>query len=320
LETHARAIPAISSGIARLANARSSLLREKVARLGLSGGPASNNINEVSCGERVEEEIRRRLWSLCQTRIQADPMVKAANHTRAAAVKGESTYEGGHLPHMRYGENTDNMGGSQEYLYDHDTQAALFEASSEVPGPLQVDLHGGMDSEFIYNQHIHPDIFCNIPEHLLGNDEIDASIDYPTWATLSTSHGDPWTGLKPLDHLLDGPPGTNALVRHITDGGSLGGGSEDFELSQEDDLLATADDHPFAMRSTTDCFQYHHAFEFLEGDIADDEDKEEEDGGFIYTDGQGNCYSFEPHDAIPHEEGVPESVPHLASLQAGTHR
>ncbi|KAK0740916.1 hypothetical protein B0T18DRAFT_219806 [Schizothecium vesticola] len=320
LETHARAIPAIASGIARLTNARSSRLREKVARLGFFGRQASNTIDQVHCGERVEEEIRGRLWSLCQTRIQAGPMAKAANHTRAAAVKEESTYEGGHLPLVRYGENTNDVGGSQEYLDDHDSQVALLEASSGIPRQLQIDLQKGIESEFVYDQHIYPGMFCDIPEHILGNDEIDSLFDYPPWTAFNTSHSNPWAGREPLDHLLDGLLGINALVHHISDGGLLGGGSEDFELSQEDDLLTTADDHPFAMTSTNDhfqddSFQYDHALEFLEDDVADDEDIEEEDEGSIYTDGQGNSYTFEPHDAIPREAGFPENVDHLASLQ-----
>ncbi|KAK1832187.1 hypothetical protein QBC39DRAFT_433513 [Podospora conica] len=156
LETHARAIPAIASGVARLANARSSQLREKVARLGLSGGPASEAADRVDCGEGVEEETRGRLWSLCQTKIQADPMAKTASQSREAAAKEEATYESGHLPLERYARIADDTGGSQEHLDVHDGQLIPFEASSSDLRYLPVELHGSMGSEVIYGQHVDP--------------------------------------------------------------------------------------------------------------------------------------------------------------------
>lgn len=276
-------------------------------------------------------------------------MAKTANNTRAAAVNEEPTFEGGHLPLVLYGNTVDDMGDAQEYLDDHDGQVVLFEASSDVPRHLQVDLFEGEDSGFIYSQHMHPDMLGDISEHIVCNDETEETeyLDHPPW------HDDPWTGQEPNHHLLEGPPGANAIVYRISDGAFLEEGSEDFDLSQEDHLLTVTGAQPFAMTTTNDSFQddgyeyhhtldflegdmedeedmeeeygyeeevgyeYHHALELLENDVADQEDVEDEDEGLIYTDGQGNCYTFEPHDAISDEEGFSENVHHLVSLQQG---
>lgn len=316
-----------------------------MAKLGLSDGPASNNIDQANGGERVEAEIRGRLWSLCQTRIQVDPMAKTANNTRAAAVNEEPTYGGGHLPLVLYGETTDDMGDSQGYLDDHNGQVVRLEASSDVPRHLQVDLFEGEDSEFIYSQHIHSGMFGEVPENIHGGDESEYLIDYPPRVSFSTTHNDLWAEREPHAHLLEGPPETNSLVYHLGEGELLEEGSEDFELSEEDHLLTIAGDHPFIMTTTNDTFQdddyqyhpsldfpdddiedeenmeeedgyeYHHALELLQDDVENEEDVEEEEDGFIYTDGQGNCYTFEPHDAISEEEGLTDNVHHLGSLQ-----
>lgn len=271
-------------------------------------------------------------------------MAKTANNTRAAAVNEEPTCEGGHLPLVLYGETPDGMADSQEYLDDHDGQVVLFEASSDVPCHLQADLFEGEDSGFIYSQHIHSDMFGEVPEYSFGDEDIDETeyLDHPPW------HDAPWARQEPHAHLLEGPPETNALVYRLGEGELLEEGSEDFELSEEDHLLTIAGDHPFGMTPTNDYFQddnyeyqhaldfskgdmedvdeedieedgyeYHHALELLEDDVADEEDVEEEDDGFIYTDGQGNCYTFEPHDAILDGEGFPDNVHHLGSLQRG---
>lgn len=273
-------------------------------------------------------------------------MAKAANKTRAAAVNEEPTFEGGHLPLVLYGDTLDDMGDSQEYLDDHDSQVVLFGTRSDVPRHLQVDLFEGEDSGFIYSQHMHPEVFSDVPEHILGDEETEYLIDYPSWATLRASPDDPWAGQEPHARLLEGPPETNALVYHLGERELLEEGSEDIELSQEDHLLAIAGDHPFVMTTANDSFQqddyqyhhtldfpegdieideeaveeedgygYHHALELLEDDIADEEDVEEEDEGFIYADGQGNCYTFEPHGAILDGEGLPDYVRHLGSPQ-----
>lgn len=270
-------------------------------------------------------------------------MAKTANNTRAAAVNEERTYDGEDIPLVRFGESIKDMGESREYLDDHDSQVVLFEARSDVPRHLQVDLFEGEDFGLIYSQHIHPDMLGDI----LGNDEAEETeyLDHPPW------HDAPWARQEPHAHLLEGPPETNALVYRLGEGELLEEGSEDFELSEEDHLLTITGDHSFVMTTTTHCFQdddyqyhhaldflegdmedeedreeeygyeeedgyeYHHALELLEDDVADEEDVEDEDEGLIYTDGHGNCYTFEPHDAISDEEGLPENEYHLDSLQ-----
>ena len=212
------------------------------------------------------------------------------------------------------------MGRSEEYLDDHDGQVVLFEASRDAPYHLQLDLDDEMDARLTYNPHIRHGMFCDIPQPILGGDETASSFDYSPWTAFSTRHSDPWTGREQHDLFLVGPPGTNALGYHMCEEGFLGGEEEDLLLSQEDHVLTAADDHPFAMTAAGDCFQedgyrYHHAVDYLEDGMAEDEEMEEDDDGFIYTDGQGNCYTFEPHDGISHEAEFPDNVHHLATLQ-----
>jgi hypothetical protein len=83
MSVHAQAIPSIASGISRLRNAHSASLREKLDRMSREEerGNASQKLKDGT------DEVKRRLWLLCQTRIRPEPTKghrirrKAEKHT-----------------------------------------------------------------------------------------------------------------------------------------------------------------------------------------------------------------------------------------------
>lgn len=75
MAVHAQIIPSIAAGIARLGNAQSMSLREKldiVARHGLSNNSSQKQHDAEAY---ATGEVKKRLWSLCQTRIRAEPLI-----------------------------------------------------------------------------------------------------------------------------------------------------------------------------------------------------------------------------------------------------
>lgn len=90
MTAHAQTIPAIANGIARLRNARSATLREKVGRLlGAEAEAVSSTLGHPYDPEDgTRKEVEKRLWSLCQTSIHVEPIVKI--NKRKAKVDGEA--------------------------------------------------------------------------------------------------------------------------------------------------------------------------------------------------------------------------------------
>ncbi|EAQ86625.1 hypothetical protein CHGG_07878 [Chaetomium globosum CBS 148.51] len=97
MSVHAQVIPSIAAGIARLKNARSASLRDKVDNLtrqttiGNDGQMLADSVNEVT------DEIEKRLWLLCQTRIQPEPIkrpftAKQGDENRAKKVRRQLEY------------------------------------------------------------------------------------------------------------------------------------------------------------------------------------------------------------------------------------
>lgn len=72
MSAHAQVIPSIAAGIARLKNAQSARLREKLdvlSRRETSGGDSEKALDSET---EDTHEVKKRLWSLCQTRIRPD--------------------------------------------------------------------------------------------------------------------------------------------------------------------------------------------------------------------------------------------------------
>ncbi|KAK1761403.1 hypothetical protein QBC47DRAFT_428862 [Echria macrotheca] len=88
MAVHAQVIPVLARGMSRLAHARSATLREKVARLGME---SANRYEPCGVGDDIQNEARKRLWLLCQTRIRASPMQKAGNRKTEAVESVETS-------------------------------------------------------------------------------------------------------------------------------------------------------------------------------------------------------------------------------------
>ncbi|KAL1839616.1 hypothetical protein VTJ49DRAFT_1319 [Mycothermus thermophilus] len=108
MSIHARVIPSISSGIARLCHARSASLRAKLEALRSrhsrdDGSQLSSSTERPSLGN----EVQRRLWRICQTRIPPDtakgPSVptKAKQRTtgQPESLHFFTEHDWGQLPH-----------------------------------------------------------------------------------------------------------------------------------------------------------------------------------------------------------------------------
>lgn len=80
---HSRAIPSIAAGIARLRNARSATLRGKLDNLVRPLTPKEDEQELADSGLDVTDEVGRRLWQLCRSRIQAG-LVRRPFSTRRA--------------------------------------------------------------------------------------------------------------------------------------------------------------------------------------------------------------------------------------------
>ncbi|CCC07482.1 hypothetical protein SMACR_02486 [Sordaria macrospora] len=87
MTAHAKTIPAISNGIARLRNARSATLREKVNRLLGAEAVSSTPSHPDNLEDGIRKEVEKRLWLLCQTSIRVEPIVK--NSKRKVKGDGE---------------------------------------------------------------------------------------------------------------------------------------------------------------------------------------------------------------------------------------
>ncbi|KAH6850907.1 hypothetical protein B0I37DRAFT_429233 [Chaetomium sp. MPI-CAGE-AT-0009] len=95
-------IPSIASGIARLKNARSASLREKLNNLTRQTALGIDDQEFVDSKADATDEVQRQLWLLCQTRIQPEPMkrpfaIKKGDENTAKKVRSQPDYAGQEL-------------------------------------------------------------------------------------------------------------------------------------------------------------------------------------------------------------------------------
>ncbi|KAK4101509.1 hypothetical protein N658DRAFT_425720 [Parathielavia hyrcaniae] len=141
MSIHAQIIPWIATGIARLRNGRSSTLREKVDLLVQQRTPVDDAEGPVDKETETMEEVKKRLWSLCQTRIRPEPI-------KAPFVK--------------------RKGGPERQT----SQRVLTECEPEMAPPYIEDV--GSDA-FIIMEHYDPvadhELYAASPETLADPDE-----------------------------------------------------------------------------------------------------------------------------------------------------
>ncbi|KAK4111253.1 hypothetical protein N656DRAFT_712159 [Canariomyces notabilis] len=119
MAVHAQVIPTIAVGLARLKNARSDSLRQKLDLISTSRPVSSGNNAQVHIEAPTTDEITNRLWSLCQTGIRPDP-AKRRKTTRESAedvIKRP-------LPNIE-ARGFELAGAPLEYAYDFDDGALM---------------------------------------------------------------------------------------------------------------------------------------------------------------------------------------------------
>ncbi|KAK3344099.1 hypothetical protein B0T25DRAFT_615574 [Lasiosphaeria hispida] len=115
LETHARIIPTIADGMARLTNARSASLREKLGKFARSRALISANEGAEQYN-LTSNEIKKRLWFLCQTGQQVPE--QDLYHTRIELGEFEEAQMSSHQRNIGAGEEFSNGLYSQMTVYD----------------------------------------------------------------------------------------------------------------------------------------------------------------------------------------------------------
>lgn len=102
MSVHAQVIPSIAAGIARLKNARSASLREKINNLTPQAIRGDDGQEPADSEADATDEVKKRLWLLCQTRIQPAPIKRPfaprqGNENTAEKVQSRLEYAGQEL-------------------------------------------------------------------------------------------------------------------------------------------------------------------------------------------------------------------------------
>ncbi|KAJ4404252.1 hypothetical protein N0V85_004910 [Neurospora sp. IMI 360204] len=140
MTAHAQTSPAIANGIARLRNARSSTLREKVGRLqGAEAEAVSSTLEHPYDPEDgIRKEVEKRLWSLCQTSIHVEPTVKI--NKRKAKVDGEAPADTQAEEMMEaFTQLTDDGWVNHPPSFGHDYPFDLFDQGTDTDTETDTD-------------------------------------------------------------------------------------------------------------------------------------------------------------------------------------
>lgn len=145
MAAHTEAIPVIANGVARLAKARSTSLREKLLRLCSPEGTLAKGAASVVSADGIRDEVKSRLWSLCQTTIHGDPISKVGVQKN----KDFALTDAAPQSNIRLGDvDPGDVGEIERYQYMDDDEAAE-----------------------CLQDHLGPDIWAEEPEEKLDNDE-----------------------------------------------------------------------------------------------------------------------------------------------------
>lgn len=76
MTSHAQKIPVVAAALARLSTTGPPSLREKLHKLACRGPLDDISNSDQNSQEDIKAEITKRMWLLCQTKIQANPVLK----------------------------------------------------------------------------------------------------------------------------------------------------------------------------------------------------------------------------------------------------
>ena len=129
MAVHTQTIPAIASGIARLAKARSITLRVKLLQLSSLEGAMDKGAVIGTDTDGIRDEVKRRLWSLCQTTIREDPISRAApQKTKSLVLTDPAHQSNAHLGDVDPGD-VEEIERSQ-YMEDDEAAKCLQDHTS----------------------------------------------------------------------------------------------------------------------------------------------------------------------------------------------
>ncbi|KAK0626225.1 hypothetical protein B0T14DRAFT_562155 [Immersiella caudata] len=266
LTAHAKVIPVIAQGIARLSNSRSSVLREKAARLRDSQAREGTLANQRGGSNGVEQEVTSRLWTLCQTNIYAEPIAKSNTRRFQDLTQKRSQLAGESSAAELYESDYFETLGSQDGYVDHST---------------------GLNH---YREH---QSFLDYPEYESEGPELIGSVDL-----------EPYYGMEEQS-VVEFAPGELYLLERYADlperfpGQRIAMGHGPFDTSLEVNIPSHRD-----IEDGLDVFGlsavHHNVDSLLDEDVAlpatlaDGTDGSlESEGDYYYVDEQGNCFHID---------------------------
>lgn len=280
MTAHTRVIPVIAEGIARLSVSRSSSLREKVSVLLMLGEGQTSQVEEDDKAQKVGD-VRSQLWTLCQTRIAADPIKKNAGRRGNDASQTETQQSEGSNS-LRVQDRHALEGLSSQSRMDslenrHNWHAEHQDLTQVDEGPMNgMEEHYGVDA--MYDQHV---VYHTTQEQYSG-------VRYD--------------GLQE-DRFLERPLVMHDSIDHQMDVG-LYEGMSGYQYPEADyrEGLGSAD---FAHGEQNDEY-FMEEVETLGPTPLDETDgpEEESEGDYYYVDELGNCYQIE---RLSSEDEGPES-------------
>lgn len=142
MTAHAHVIPTIAAGLARLRNAQSASLRQKLDNITGTAIQGSNNKSESVTEASTADEIRKRLWLLCQSGIRPEP------------VKRHNAKKGPEEDAIQRPPSQADVGGSQLVGFATPLEHAVcFDGHDFIDGGYQPAT--GYDGDLDYQQELH---------------------------------------------------------------------------------------------------------------------------------------------------------------------
>ncbi|KAK0635134.1 hypothetical protein B0T17DRAFT_31799 [Bombardia bombarda] len=255
MAAHAKVIPTIAHGIARLKSARSERLRQKVDKLTQSKEP-NRQADEQLKEDGDTSEVRKKLWILCQTRIRVAPVARGGNRKDTNLDADLHTAEEA-VPELA--------------MVPFQPEPSQLEEAEGVNSYWEGSSSGFVLDVRYHQQAMEGNIFYDLPEGALGefdNNTGDMEICQEEME-------------DPFYDLVEEAPGDN--YHHITDLDDLGHVTDGDAYYQ----LPEGDAGELVIQHATDELSQHH----MHYHNADSGSSSEAD--YFYADGYGNIYPVE---------------------------
>ena len=285
---HTCAIPAIANGIARLSNAKSPSLREKLAKL---ASKAREGRNGSAAEDPVSVEIKAKLWALCQTGVQVEPIAKSNNRRKGFVKTGDTN------PHETSEHRDHEVGFPRAVVskspYMVDDRPPMTSSWNQWP-IRSLDESGfrfgygeaEMEEEhYIYLEEI--DVVHGVVEELSSPSECDEVLEAEVSQLLAVAHND-FCSEPDIENDTDYSIKCDTLWTPPSFTMAYGADAAALAPLQTTDYRF--DDEVSAMSN------------ILEVETDTDDLTDEAEADYFYADGQGNFYRIE--EQLSEEEGL----------------